>query len=306
MKMIPGMNKIDDGMLKQGEQQLKKIEAMIGSMTEAERQLPQLLASQPSRRRRIAAGSGHTPADVDKVLADFQKMRGFMQQMSRGGGMPGLPGMGTFYGPAGWGKTTAGIYVTNRLNAVHIEALPFGGIRSLLVMIVTELGQRPLRSLDDLFAQASGELARSARPLILDEADHLLSNRMIETIRRLHEDNRGLATVGRSLQRHLELLAADTATAPARLEGLVARHGHATGAVRHHDARVRGGAAAPVGRDGGARARVPRAQARALVAVEPDGAGRGGARIRRRARVAVRVCRLPARVVRVGGRRARG
>ena len=38
MKMIPGMNKIDDGMLKQGEQQLKKIEAMIGSMTEQERE----------------------------------------------------------------------------------------------------------------------------------------------------------------------------------------------------------------------------------------------------------------------------
>jgi signal recognition particle subunit SRP54 len=94
MKMIPGMNKIDDGMLKQGEQQLKKIEAMIGSMTQVERQQPELLASQPSRRRRIAAGSGHSPADVDKVLADFQKMRGFMQQMTRGGGMPGLPGMG--------------------------------------------------------------------------------------------------------------------------------------------------------------------------------------------------------------------
>jgi signal recognition particle subunit SRP54 len=63
-------------------------------MTEAERRQPELLASQPSRRRRIAAGSGHAPADVDKVLADFQKMRGFMQQMTRGGGMPGLPGMG--------------------------------------------------------------------------------------------------------------------------------------------------------------------------------------------------------------------
>ena len=93
MKLIPGMNKIDDGMLKQGEAQLKRIEAMIGSMTENERQQPQLLAAQPSRRRRIAAGSGHTPADVDKVLADFQKMRGFMQQMTRGGGMPGMPGM---------------------------------------------------------------------------------------------------------------------------------------------------------------------------------------------------------------------
>lgn len=96
MKMIPGMNKIDDGMLKQGESQLKRIEAMIGSMTPAEREQPELLAAQPGRRRRIAAGSGHTPADVDKVLADFQKMRGFMQQMSRVGmpGMPGMPGLG--------------------------------------------------------------------------------------------------------------------------------------------------------------------------------------------------------------------
>jgi signal recognition particle subunit SRP54 len=71
---------------------------MISSMTEAERRDPDLLAAQPSRRRRIASGSGHTPADVDKVLQNFQQMRGFMQQMTRGGGMPGMgggfPGMG--------------------------------------------------------------------------------------------------------------------------------------------------------------------------------------------------------------------
>jgi signal recognition particle subunit SRP54 len=96
MNLNPGMNKLDDGMLKQGEEQLKKIEAMIGSMTEAERRDPELLAASPSRRRRIAGGSGHTSADVDKVLQNFQQMRGFMQQMSRGGmpGMGGLPGMG--------------------------------------------------------------------------------------------------------------------------------------------------------------------------------------------------------------------
>ncbi|MFL0793380.1 MAG: signal recognition particle protein, partial [Prochlorococcus sp.] len=48
MKMIPGMNKLDDGMLKQGEQQLKRIEAMIGSMTATERSQPELLAANPS------------------------------------------------------------------------------------------------------------------------------------------------------------------------------------------------------------------------------------------------------------------
>ena len=91
------MNKIDDGMIKSGEDQLKKIEAMIGSMTSDERIKPELLAAQPSRRRRVASGSGHKPADVDKVLADFQRMRGLMKQLSSGGGIPGMggfPGVG--------------------------------------------------------------------------------------------------------------------------------------------------------------------------------------------------------------------
>ncbi len=110
MKMIPGLNKIDDDMLRQGEQQLKRIEAMIGSMTPQERRQPELLASQPSRRRRIAAGCGHTPADVDRVLADFQKMRGVMQQMTRGGmpGMPGMPGLPGMPGMPGMGMPGAG------------------------------------------------------------------------------------------------------------------------------------------------------------------------------------------------------
>ena len=90
--MIPGMNKIDDGMIKSGEDQLKKIEAMIGSMSVEERNKPELLAAQPSRRRRVASGSGHQPVDVDKVLADFQRMRGLMKQMSTGGGLPGMEG----------------------------------------------------------------------------------------------------------------------------------------------------------------------------------------------------------------------
>ena len=97
MKMIPGMNKLDDGMLKSGEEQLKRVEAMIGSMTPDERTQPELLAAQPSRRRRLALGSGHTSSEVDKVLADFQKMRGLMKQMSSGG----MPDMGAFPGMGG-------------------------------------------------------------------------------------------------------------------------------------------------------------------------------------------------------------
>jgi signal recognition particle subunit SRP54 len=98
VKLIPGMGgKISDEQLQQGEVQLKRVEAMINSMTPAERKDPELLSGSPSRRRRIAKGSGYSLDDVSKLVKDFQKMRSLMQQMGQGGipgmGMPGLGGM---------------------------------------------------------------------------------------------------------------------------------------------------------------------------------------------------------------------
>ena len=92
-KMIPGMNKISGDQLEQGEVQLKRAESMIGSMTIEERRNPDLLAGSPSRRRRIATGSGRSLNDVSKLVSDFQKMRSLMQQMGQGNFMPNLGGM---------------------------------------------------------------------------------------------------------------------------------------------------------------------------------------------------------------------
>jgi len=121
MKLIPGMNKLSDEQLQQGETQLKRAEAMIGSMTLEERRNPDLLASSPSRRRRIAKGSGYNLEDISRLVSDFQKMRSLMQQMGRGqfpgmaGGFPGMGGNPMMAGGAprgpGWrgqaGGTTA-------------------------------------------------------------------------------------------------------------------------------------------------------------------------------------------------------
>lgn len=105
MKLIPGMNKLSDDQLKQGETQLKRSEAMINSMTVAERRDPDLLASSPSRRRRIASGSGFKEADINKLVADFQKMRSLMQQMGQNN-FPGMPGMfGGMGNPAAAGNS---------------------------------------------------------------------------------------------------------------------------------------------------------------------------------------------------------
>lgn len=98
MKLIPGMNKISTEQLQQGEVQLKRAEAMINSMTREERRNPELLASSPSRRERVAKGSGYQVADVTKLVSDFQRMESLMQQMGQGGfpgmGMPGMNPMG--------------------------------------------------------------------------------------------------------------------------------------------------------------------------------------------------------------------
>ncbi|MBZ8179254.1 signal recognition particle protein [Oscillatoria salina] len=93
LKLIPGMGKLSSGDLEKGEVQLKRTEAMINSMTKEERGNPELLAKSPSRRRRIAKGSGFKENDVTKLVSDFTRMRSMMQQMGQGG-MPAMPGMG--------------------------------------------------------------------------------------------------------------------------------------------------------------------------------------------------------------------
>jgi signal recognition particle subunit SRP54 len=92
LKMIPGM-KVTDSQLQEAEKQLKRVEAMINSMTKQERQDPELVARSPSRKQRIARGSGYQTQDVTKLVADFQKMRSMMQQMGQGR-MPLMPPQG--------------------------------------------------------------------------------------------------------------------------------------------------------------------------------------------------------------------
>jgi signal recognition particle subunit SRP54 len=91
MQMIPGAGQlagaaqqaVDDG-------QLKRIEAIIDSMTPEERRRPELIKA--SRRRRIASGSGTTTADVNRLLKQFTEMQKLMRQLSSGR-MPNIGGL---------------------------------------------------------------------------------------------------------------------------------------------------------------------------------------------------------------------
>ena len=70
---------------------MKKVEAIILSMTPEERRNPALITG--SRRRRIARGSGTTPQDINQLLKQFHEMQKMTKALMRGKlpGMPGLP-----------------------------------------------------------------------------------------------------------------------------------------------------------------------------------------------------------------------
>lgn len=99
----------------------------------------------------------------------------------------GLPGMGTFYGPSGYGKTTAATFATNRFRACHIQMQSLWKPKYFLEQIVLELGLKPQRTAAALFAQAAEGLGKTGRPLLLDEADYLANDQSIEVVRGLYE-----------------------------------------------------------------------------------------------------------------------
>jgi len=86
--MIPGVGKQLRGM-EIDENQFRRTEAIICSMTRVERSDPSLIRG--SRRDRIARGSGTTTAEVNSLLKQFDQARKMMRAMTGGGGMGGLP-----------------------------------------------------------------------------------------------------------------------------------------------------------------------------------------------------------------------
>jgi signal recognition particle subunit SRP54 len=82
MNMLPGVGeKLKD--VDVDERQFLRIEAMITSMTPAEREKPSLI--NPSRKRRIAAGSGTKVEEVNRLLKQFEQMKKVMKELGGAG-----------------------------------------------------------------------------------------------------------------------------------------------------------------------------------------------------------------------------
>jgi signal recognition particle subunit SRP54 len=96
LKLLPGVNA---SMLKQAKidpKRMKHVEAIVLSMTRAERKKPELMNG--SRRLRVAKGAGRPVQEVNALLEQFRQMQKMMKKMTQGGGKgggpPGFPGMG--------------------------------------------------------------------------------------------------------------------------------------------------------------------------------------------------------------------
>ncbi|WP_343503687.1 ATP-binding protein [Alloyangia pacifica] len=144
----------------------------------------------------------------------------------------GLPGMATFYGPSGWGKTTAVTFASNEFQAHCVQVKDCWTPTYLAQAILREIGLPNVRGGVAAMVDAIGaQLARTERPLIIDDAQYLLRKRMGPLRRSAHRRLRLILTGDHFHDHHLYR----SCGAPGRVQDRVpARPGRSP-----HDARSR-------------------------------------------------------------------
>jgi signal recognition particle subunit SRP54 len=85
LEMVPGLGSLASRLPQGQADRLKRMKAIIQSMTLRERRTPEIIDG--SRRRRIARGSGTTPQEVNQLLNQFRQMQKLVRQMGRGKGL---------------------------------------------------------------------------------------------------------------------------------------------------------------------------------------------------------------------------
>lgn len=130
MGLMPGMGKMKDQMASAGldDKMLKRQLAVISSMTPAERARPDILKH--SRKKRIAAGSGTSSAEINKLLKMHRQMADVMKSMGKGKGgmmgkmMGGLAGKMGLGGPGGgMGGMPGGMPDLSKMDPKQLEAM---------------------------------------------------------------------------------------------------------------------------------------------------------------------------------------
>jgi DNA transposition AAA+ family ATPase len=99
-----------------------------------------------------------------------------------------LPGLVVFHGPSGWGKSTAAAGVANLRRCYCVESKSHWTKKAFLDAVLKEMGIIPKgRTASAMADEVVEQLARSRRPLMIDEFDHLVDKGAVELVRDLYE-----------------------------------------------------------------------------------------------------------------------
>lgn len=98
-----------------------------------------------------------------------------------------LPGMISFYGPSGWGKTSAAAYAAHKYRSYYVECKSSWTKKALLLAVLVEMGVMPAPTIYQMTDQVAEQLVLSGRPLIIDEFDHIVQKNAVEIVRDVYE-----------------------------------------------------------------------------------------------------------------------
>lgn len=127
-------------------------------------------------------------SQLHNTLAPLRNVMSFMTMLQRlEDRSAGLPGMGCFFGPSGFGKTMASIFAANQRRACLVQVKSVWTQKALCEAILEELGVKPEKVIYRMVDQIGQVLAQENIPLIIDEADFLVKKKMIEIVRDIYE-----------------------------------------------------------------------------------------------------------------------
>lgn len=110
---------------------------------------------------------------------------------------PHLPGLACFFGPSGFGKSHAAAYTADAKHAVYIECKSTWTRKNFLAAVIKELGLDVPKTLGSMTEIICEELALSGRPMIIDEADHLVGKKAVEVVRDIYDaSNTAILLIG--------------------------------------------------------------------------------------------------------------
>lgn len=101
-----------------------------------------------------------------------------------------LPGLAVLYGPSGFGKSTAAAYISNKMSAYYVECKSVWSKKAFMENVLKVMGIAPGRTVSDMLDQICEQLAKSGRPLIIDEMDHIVEKAAVEVVRDIYEGSR--------------------------------------------------------------------------------------------------------------------